>query len=61
VGPIDVVHQGVSGTLHEDLGAAVRSALTLDRDACRRHALGFTWDRATAQFLDNLAPRISPA
>ena len=57
VGPIDVVHQGVSGYLHEDLATAVRGALEIDREACRRHALGFTWERATAQFLDNLAPR----
>jgi hypothetical protein len=36
---------------------AVRGALEVDREACRRHALRFTWERATAQFLDNLAPR----
>jgi glycosyltransferase involved in cell wall biosynthesis len=57
VGPLDVVHHDVSGALHEDLATAVRRALELDRDACRRHALGFTWERATAQFLANLAPR----
>jgi glycosyltransferase involved in cell wall biosynthesis len=57
VGPIDVVHQGTSGYLHEDLAMAVRGALEIDREACRRHALRFTWERATAQFLDNLAPR----
>lgn len=57
VGPIDVVQQGVSGFLHEDLATAVARALELDRAACRRHALGFTWERATAQFLANLAPQ----
>ena len=61
VGPIDVVEQGVSGFLHEDLAIAVRRALELDRGACRRHALGFTWERATQQFLGNLAPRSPPA
>ena len=61
VGPIDVVLQGVSGFLHDDLAVAVRDALALDREACRRHALGFTWERATGQFLGNLAVRTSPA
>ena len=56
-GPIDVVRNGVSGCLHEDLANAVTGALQLDREACRRHALQFTWERATRQFLDNLAPR----
>jgi glycosyltransferase involved in cell wall biosynthesis len=38
-GPIDVVQQGSSGYLHEDLAMAVRGALEVDREACRRHAL----------------------
>ncbi|HSD75043.1 MAG TPA: glycosyltransferase family 1 protein [Steroidobacteraceae bacterium] len=56
-GPIDVVQGGVSGCLHEDLAAAVVGALELDRDDCRRYALGFTWERATREFESNLAPR----
>jgi glycosyltransferase involved in cell wall biosynthesis len=61
VGPIDVVRTGVSGCLHDDLATAVSGALQLDREACRRHALQFTWERATRQFLDNLAPRTAAA
>jgi len=61
IGPIDVVQQGISGFLHEDLGTAVVRALELDREACRRQALGFTWERATAQFVANLAPRMASA
>lgn len=57
VGPIDVVRHGVTGSLAEDLGAAVLAALGLSRDDCRRYALGFTWEGATRQFLANLAPR----
>ena len=55
-GPIDVVTQGVTGVLHEDLGIAVREALLLDPARCREHALSCTWERCTQQFLGNLAP-----
>jgi glycosyltransferase involved in cell wall biosynthesis len=55
-GPIDVIEQGVTGVLHEDLAVAVRSALTLDRNVCARHAAEFTWDAATAQFVAGLEP-----
>jgi glycosyltransferase involved in cell wall biosynthesis len=57
VGPIDVVKRGVSGCLHEDLATAIAGALELNRDDCRQYALGFTWERATQQFLSNLEPR----
>ncbi len=59
VGPIDVVKERISGCLHEDLQAAIAGALTLDREACRQYAQGFTWERATQQFLGNLQPRVS--
>lgn len=54
-GPIDVVREGVSGVLSEDLRAAAMAALQLDRVACRRYAMEYTWERATTQFLNNLA------
>lgn len=57
-GPLDVVEQGVSGCLHEDLGTAIAGALRLDREACRRWAQRFTWERATQQFVGNLQPRV---
>ncbi|HSN70042.1 MAG TPA: glycosyltransferase family 1 protein [Steroidobacteraceae bacterium] len=60
-GPIDVVRDGVTGVLSEDLRTAALRALELDRTACREYALGFTWDRATDQFFGNLAPRPSLA
>lgn len=53
-GPRDVVRQGETGVLHEDLAVAVRGALELDRGACRRQALEHTWERATQQFCANL-------
>ena len=54
-GPIDVVEDGVSGVLREDLREAVLAALDLDPAACRQQALQFTWEAATRQFLANLA------
>lgn len=53
-GPIDVVRVGVAGVLDEDLGKATQAALALDREDCRREASGWTWARASAQFLGNL-------
>ncbi len=53
-GPIDVITPGVDGILDEDLGRAALAALSLDRAACRRTALGRTWSSASAQFLSHL-------
>jgi glycosyltransferase involved in cell wall biosynthesis len=53
-GPIDVIAPGVTGVLDDDLRAAALAALALDRDACRRAALEWTWEKASAQFLSHL-------
>lgn len=53
-GPLDVVEQGVSGELSEDLGAACRSALQLPREAVWRASRRFTWAAATDQFVSYL-------
>jgi glycosyltransferase involved in cell wall biosynthesis len=54
-GPIDVVHDGVTGVLDADLRTAALAALRLDPAACRAHALRYTWQAATQQFLHHLA------
>lgn len=54
-GPIDVVRSGEVGVLHEDLGRAVEGALAISRERAREYALGFRWENATTQFLNNLA------
>lgn len=56
-GPIDVVTQGVTGALDEDLRAAALAALEIDPNQCRAYALANTWETATRQFLSHLAPR----
>ena len=53
-GPLDVVTHGVNGMLDEDLRAAALAALELDPQACREHALRYTWEAATGQFLEQL-------
>jgi len=55
-GPIDVIANGVTGVLSEDLRAAALAALKLDRGACREHALRYTWEAATHQFIATLTP-----
>jgi hypothetical protein len=54
-GPIDVVVDGVTGVLSEDLRTAALAALELDPVACRSHALRHSWDACTRQFLSALA------
>ncbi|HCL80213.1 MAG TPA: alpha-mannosyltransferase [Synergistaceae bacterium] len=54
-GPLDVVRNGMTGVLDRDLGRACIEALAIDSEACRAHALSFSWDACTEQFLDNLA------
>jgi glycosyltransferase involved in cell wall biosynthesis len=55
-GPLDVVAQGETGMLDDDLRAAALAALGLDRRRCREEALRHTWQAASRQFLDNLVP-----
>lgn len=54
-GPKNIVQHGFTGILDDDLGQAVRHALTLDGRRCRSYAEGFSWQRCTAQFFGNLA------
>lgn len=53
-GPIDLVSPGQSGVLSEDLAAAVRGALALDRSKVRAHAMGYSWQTTARMFLSNL-------
>lgn len=54
-GPVDVVADGVTGALDEDLAAAVARALTLDPAACVAQAAEHSWRRCTETFLAQLA------
>ena len=60
-GPIDVVSNGVTGILDEDLGSACIAALALDKHHCREHAERRSWQAATRQLERHLVSAISDA
>jgi glycosyltransferase involved in cell wall biosynthesis len=53
-GPLDIVRQGETGFLDEDLGKAVIQAMALDSRKCREFALSHDWTKSARQFIDNL-------
>lgn len=55
-GPLDVVRDGETGVLDEDLGRAVRAALALDPAACVEWAARWSWRRCAQRFVELLAP-----
>lgn len=56
-GPVDVVRDGETGALDEDLADACMRALQLDSKACREHALKRSWHRSTLEFESYLVDR----
>ncbi len=55
-GPADVLGDAPVGGLDLDLSAAIRKALTCDRQTCRDYALKFSWEACARQFRANLFP-----
>jgi glycosyltransferase involved in cell wall biosynthesis len=53
-GPIDVVQDGVTGALDNDLARAAQRALQIEPQACRARALRTGWSDTTRQFEGNL-------
>jgi 1,2-diacylglycerol 3-alpha-glucosyltransferase/glucuronosyltransferase len=53
-GPLDVVDRSGVGCLDWDLAAAVRGALLVSPEVCRRHAEMFSWENSARQFLANM-------
>jgi glycosyltransferase involved in cell wall biosynthesis len=54
-GPIDVIQDGVTGALDQDLGRAARRALALNPKVCRENAVQCGWDASAREFEGNLA------
>jgi glycosyltransferase involved in cell wall biosynthesis len=53
-GPLDVVDEGITGCLNDELKQAVKDALMLDRQRVWEGSGRWTWDRAWEIFRDNL-------
>lgn len=54
-GPIDVVKEGLTGALDDDLEAAIRRALRIPRENCRAFALEHSWQNCADIFANALA------
>lgn len=55
-GPLDVIKEGSTGAMDEDLAAAVYRALRLDGEACIEFAQYHSWQRSTERFLQLQRP-----
>lgn len=53
-GPRDVVRDGSTGILNENLQTAALQAIKLNPQDCINQALEYTWEQATRQFMSNL-------
>jgi glycosyltransferase involved in cell wall biosynthesis len=53
-GPLDVVDEGITGCLNDDLKQAVKDALMLDRMKVWEGSARWTWENAWEIFRDNL-------
>jgi glycosyltransferase involved in cell wall biosynthesis len=57
-GPQDVVDEGITGCLNNDLRQAVKDALALNRQQVWNSSQRWSWDRAWEIFKDNLVSKI---
>lgn len=53
-GPLDVIDEGITGCMHEDLRTAVDRCLALDRQQVEQGSRRWNWQRAWEIFRDNL-------
>jgi glycosyltransferase involved in cell wall biosynthesis len=53
-GPLDVIDEGITGCMNDDLKQAVKDAVMLDRQRVWEGSGRWTWERAWAIFRDNL-------
>ena len=60
-GPMDILAGTGAGVLNGNLHTACRTALTLDRKACRELAEQYSWRASAEQFLNNMRPLGDPS
>lgn len=58
-GPVDVVQNGITGILDNDLRKASLAALEIDSQKCIDYARSTSWWECTKMFVDHLAPQRS--
>jgi len=56
-GPIDILEEGVTGSMNTDLKLAVQTALTLDRKTVKLNSKKWTWQSCWNIFKDNLVEK----
>ena len=54
-GPIDVIEEGINGSMNENLPTAISNALKLDRNIVYESSLKYDWDKAAKIFEENLS------
>jgi 1,2-diacylglycerol 3-alpha-glucosyltransferase/glucuronosyltransferase len=53
-GPLDVIGASGAGVMNDGFAAAVDAAMAIEPELCRAHALTYSWQDATEQFLDHV-------
>jgi glycosyltransferase involved in cell wall biosynthesis len=56
-GPLDVIDEGITGCMNDDLKQAVKDALMLDRQRVWEGSGRWSWERAWEIFRDNLVTK----
>jgi glycosyltransferase involved in cell wall biosynthesis len=56
-GPLDVIDQGVTGSMRDSLDDAVQDALMLDRKSVWSSSKKWTWENCAKQFLSYLTQK----
>jgi len=56
-GPLDVIRDGSTGAMDDDLETAFYRALAMDPQACIEFAEGHSWKHSTQRFLSSQRPR----
>jgi glycosyltransferase involved in cell wall biosynthesis len=55
-GPIDVIDDGVTGCMDDDLNVAIKRCLELNRDSVREASEKWSWESCWKMFKDSLVP-----
>lgn len=58
-GPSDLIEEGLTGAIDDDLGAACARALHCSRERARQSAAAYTWRASHELFLSQLAPLVT--